>query len=286
MKSTDEEDEEEEDEEEDEKDAPEREPISSVELLENDLDSPEESAVVEEVEDSILLQQPNEILTAVIKWAVFFDINSLVELALTCKTLYGFVFDQPIWTFLSSKANDSQSASFLKNQLKFYNNDWYNFWLDYPRIRKDGLYISRIQYIRTGLSEVMTYVQPTHVVVYYRYIRFYPGQTFLICKTTDEPSKVVHRFDYGSKLKGVIEGRWVWLQNGVLRLEWKDPKQPQYMFRALMRLAFTVRGRNDRLQWVEYSSYHINNPETISSFPKDVHLKTFRFSRVRSYTPQ
>lgn len=49
---------------------------------------------------------------------------------------------------------------------------WRDTFLGAPRLRTDGLYVSRNTYIRTGLTE-WKYKNPVHVVTYFRYWRFF-----------------------------------------------------------------------------------------------------------------
>jgi hypothetical protein len=68
-----------------------------------------------------------------------------------------------------------------------------------PKLRTDGLYISRITYFRQGYEEGAVY-QPFHVVTYYRYLRFWQlPLNSAMCRlavalvTTDKPSVAIER---------------------------------------------------------------------------------------------
>ncbi|CAB4417894.1 unnamed protein product [Rhizophagus irregularis] len=45
-------------------------------------------------------------------------------------------------------------------------------YIERPRVRLDGVYISKCKYLRPGLAE-NTWIQPIHLVTYYRYIRLF-----------------------------------------------------------------------------------------------------------------
>ncbi|XP_038898881.1 F-box protein 7 isoform X2 [Benincasa hispida] len=59
-----------------------------------------------------------------------------------------------------------------------YDGSWRKMWLLRPRIRTDGLYVSRNTYIRAGIAE-WKITNPVHLVCYFRYIRFFPSGRFL-----------------------------------------------------------------------------------------------------------
>ncbi|KAF3447624.1 hypothetical protein FNV43_RR12811 [Rhamnella rubrinervis] len=59
-----------------------------------------------------------------------------------------------------------------------YEGSWRKMWLLRPRVRTDGLYVSRNTYIRAGVAEWKV-TNPVHVVCYFRYMRFFPSGRFL-----------------------------------------------------------------------------------------------------------
>ncbi|PWA75208.1 F-box protein 7 [Artemisia annua] len=59
-----------------------------------------------------------------------------------------------------------------------YDSSWRKMWLSRPRVRMDGIYVSRNTYIRAGVAEWKV-TNPVHVVCYFRYLRFYPSGRFL-----------------------------------------------------------------------------------------------------------
>ena len=66
---------------------------------------------------------------------------------------------------------------------------WRNMFLQRPRVRLDGVYVSRNTYVRTGISEWRR-EKPVHLCVYYRYLRFIKGGKF-VCRTSPYPLKQV-----------------------------------------------------------------------------------------------
>ncbi|VAH47824.1 unnamed protein product [Triticum turgidum subsp. durum] len=59
-----------------------------------------------------------------------------------------------------------------------YDSSWRKMWVQRPRIRIDGLYVSRNTYIHTGITE-WQFKKTVNVVCYYRYLRFFPTGKFL-----------------------------------------------------------------------------------------------------------
>merc|ERR1712137_467467 len=70
--------------------------------------------------------------------------------------------------------------------------NWRRLFLDKPRPRLDGVYISQNSYIRSGQTEGV-YDQPVFKVRYWRYLRFFEDGSVLSICTPTEPKKVVPR---------------------------------------------------------------------------------------------
>lgn len=72
--------------------------------------------------------------------------------------------------------------------------DWRDFFHSYPRIRFSGVYISTVNYTRSGGTSVTpsTWGSQVHIVTYYRYLRFFRDGTLVSLLTTHEPIEVVH----------------------------------------------------------------------------------------------
>ena len=61
-----------------------------------------------------------------------------------------------------------------------------------PFLRFDGFYICKILYRRQGLSETST-THPTHEVISYKYLRFYPDGSMMSLYTNHNPKKFLPR---------------------------------------------------------------------------------------------
>lgn len=88
--------------------------------------------------------------------------------------------------------------------------------LDRTHVRFDGVYVSRNSYIRTGVVEWETR-NAVHLVLFFRYMRFFPDGTFVYRTSPEIPSKVCrllqqYRPLHGTQPRrageGVFVGRW------------------------------------------------------------------------------
>ncbi|KAH9298323.1 hypothetical protein KI387_030005, partial [Taxus chinensis] len=96
----------------------------------------------------------------------------------------------------------------LKILQKEYGGSWRKMWLLRPRLRFDGLYVSRNTYIRAGITEWKT-TNPVHVVCYYRYVCFLPSGKFFY-KNSSQKLKEVAKSMHGraSKSNSFFCGRY------------------------------------------------------------------------------
>ena len=75
----------------------------------------------------------------------------------------------------------------VKSQL---NGNWRRLFLEKPRPRLDGVYISQNSYIRNGTKEG-GYDFPVYKVRYWRYLRFFSDGTCVLCCTPKPPKELV-----------------------------------------------------------------------------------------------
>ncbi|PIA47423.1 hypothetical protein AQUCO_01400234v1 [Aquilegia coerulea] len=87
-----------------------------------------------------------------------------------------------------------------------YEYSWRKMWLLRPRIRTDGLYVSRNTYIRVGVAEWKV-TNPVHLVCYYRYMRFFPSGRFLYKNSSHKVKDVAKCMNFrASKADCVFSG--------------------------------------------------------------------------------
>lgn len=68
---------------------------------------------------------------------------------------------------------------------------WRHMWINRPRIRMKGVYISKTKYLRVGETD-LNHVQPMHEIVFYRYFKFYPDFSVCCLTTSIKPPLVMH----------------------------------------------------------------------------------------------
>ena len=115
-----------------------------------------------------------------------------------------------------------------------------------PRIRFDGCYIAVISYHRRGEDHASLY-SPSHVVTFYRFLRFYASGLVQSLLTVEAPPSIVKRLNAHMRLKGLTFGRWRLRGETVELWGLEDPNidedKRRYSFRMTLRLRSTTRGR-------------------------------------------
>ncbi|KAF7559313.1 hypothetical protein G7046_g4844 [Stylonectria norvegica] len=190
---------------------------------------------------------------------------------------------------------------------------WRALFRSRPRIRFNGVYISTVNYVRTGQASTMqaTWGQPIHIVTYYRYLRFLRDGGVISLLSTAEPAAVVHHLTRAdlelhrgrahahlpSAVMGqALKGRWRLSSGADDEEEEEDGHQreegdvlietegivPKYTYRMDMSLRSAGKGtRNNKLVW---KGFYLYNKETDDwgefGLKND---KPFLFSRVKSY---
>ena len=107
---------------------------------------------------------------------------------------YRFATDIHGWPAFKSTVQNHDSPVNLLPKFPADAN-WREIFHDEPRIRFTGVYISTVNYTRPGQPSPtsMTWgTNPTHIVTYYRYLRFFRDGSLISLLTTHEPADVVH----------------------------------------------------------------------------------------------
>lgn len=141
-----------------------------------------------------------------------------------------------------------------------YNGSWKKMWLLRPRVRTDGLYVSRNTYIRPGVAE-WKITKPVHIVCYFRYLRFYPSGRFLY-KNSSLKIKDVAKFMNLRSLKGdsVFSGHYT-LSEDKVEAAFLYPGLRPTVWRIRLRLRGTVAGANNRMDLLALVTSGINDNE-------------------------
>ncbi|KKA26196.1 hypothetical protein TD95_000074 [Thielaviopsis punctulata] len=208
-------------------------------------------------------------------------------------------------------------AALLKH--KPYNGSWRQLFRLRPRLRFNGCYISRVNYLRDGQAapNQKTWHSTVHVVTYFRYLRFLRDGTVYSLLTTDEPTDIVplltcamlrDRNQAHPMLANLLCGRWrmadplaaeparrfaddvtVAMAGGKMPFEVDgdvvvetDGIVPKYKY--LLQLAVRPSGKrsvNNKIVWNGFWSHH-TEIDRWSAFPLK-NEKPYIFSRVKAF---
>ncbi|KAJ4950976.1 hypothetical protein NE237_027808 [Protea cynaroides] len=141
-----------------------------------------------------------------------------------------------------------------------YEGSWRKMWILRPRVRTDGLYVSRNTYIRTGVAEWKVH-NPVHLVCYFRYIRFFPSGRFLYKNSSQKVKDVVKCMNFrASKAENVFSGRYT-LSDDKVEAAVLYPGLRPTVLRIRLRLRGTTAGANNRMDLLSLVTSGVNDNE-------------------------
>lgn len=141
-----------------------------------------------------------------------------------------------------------------------YDGSWRKMWLLRPRIRTDGLYVSRNTYIRAGVAE-WKITNPVHLVCYFRYIRFFPSGRFLYKNSSQKIKDVAKCMNFrASKADCIFGGHYTFSDDKVEAAVLYPGARPTVL-RIRMRLRGTTTGANNRMDLLTLVTCGMNNNE-------------------------
>jgi len=211
-----------------------------------------------------LLTLPDEILHKILRSV---DAVGLGSCQCTCRVLRAAAQEASLWRSHCLQA--WQTSGLESNHAlvaSSYGGDWRRMFLERPRLRTDGVYVSRNSYIHKGVTEWETR-NSVHLVCYYRYLRFFGNGTFLYKTTPATVAKVAPmllRRPEGSRrgqthgAESVTEGRWK-SRGASVFTAFRHDGTANIEIRSQMRVRSRVPAGNDRLDVVKLVSYsHLN----------------------------
>ncbi|KAJ3375643.1 hypothetical protein GGF31_002846 [Allomyces arbusculus] len=223
---------------------------------------------------------PAELLARAFKFAIGADTNAFFALSLVCKKFCLVAREPTIWKHLCFRHYPPEKV--LADAAA--KEDWLQYFIREPRIRFDGVYISRCMYVRQGISE-FGFNNPVHLVEYFRYLRFFRDGRVLSYMTTSEPRDIVKQFteSHLESRKGFMMGTYV--QNGaVVDLTLTDKRRAHNTFTKTVQIKGSKRGKHNRLHWVHYSFTTINHHAEQEIVELDLtEFRPYVFSKVKSY---
>uniref|UniRef100_A0A8D9BMC6 F-box only protein 9 n=1 Tax=Cacopsylla melanoneura TaxID=428564 RepID=A0A8D9BMC6_9HEMI len=132
---------------------------------------------------------PMEIVIYILRWVMsaHHDARSLDMCAAVCRGLYICARDPGIWRAACIRTWGLECSNLTASAPS-----WRQLFLEQPRLETTGCYISKTSYLRHGDNSFQDRThRPWHVVTYFRYLRFFPGNLALLLTTADPPSSVV-----------------------------------------------------------------------------------------------
>ncbi|KAG8378264.1 hypothetical protein BUALT_Bualt08G0119500 [Buddleja alternifolia] len=145
-----------------------------------------------------------------------------------------------------------------------YDGSWRKMWLLRPRLRTDGLYVSRNTYIRAGVAE-WKISNPVYIVCYFRYMRFYPSGRFLYKNTSQKVKDVVKYMNFRSAKTDCVFGGQYTLSEDKVEAALLYPGMRPTVLRIRLRLRGTTIGANNRMDLLALVTSGVNDAEASGS---------------------
>ncbi|KAM5163136.1 F-box only protein 9 isoform 2-T2 [Mantella aurantiaca] len=260
-----------------------------------------------DVTQTHISELPMEVLMYVFRWVVSseLDLRSLEQLSLVCKGFYICARDPEIWRLACLKVWGRNCVKLLPYIT------WRQMFLERPRVRFDGVYISKTTYIRQGEQSLDGFYRAWHQVEYYRYMRFFPDGHIIMLTTPEEPQTIVPRLrTKNARIDAVLVGHYRLSQDtdnqtkvfAVVTTK-KEEKPTEYQkyryfrrapvqetdhsFHVGLQLCSSGRHKFNKLVWIHHSchiTYKSTGETAVTSFDIDKMYTPLFFARVKSYT--
>ncbi|CAH2248696.1 F-box only 9 isoform X1 [Pelobates cultripes] len=250
---------------------------------------------------------PMEVLMYIFRWVVSsdLDLRSLEQLSLVCKGFYICARDPEIWRRACLKIWGRSCVKLVPYTT------WRQMFLERPRVRFDGVYISKTTYIRQGEQSLDGFYRAWHQVEYYRYIRFFSDGYIMMLTTPEEPQAIVPRLrTKNARADAVLFGHYRLSQEtdnqtkvfAVITSK-KEEKQTEYQryryfrrspvqetdhsFHLGLQICSSGRHKFNKIVWIHHSchiTYKSTGETAVTAFDIDKMYTPLFFARVKSYT--
>ncbi|SCV67584.1 BQ2448_5195 [Microbotryum intermedium] len=186
------------------------------------------------------------------------DVEALERFARTCRLARILTLEAGLWRDLCRRVyvDPYQTQEEASQIVAQHGMDWRRSFIEHPRLRFDGAFISVVTYLRRG--ENSSWYSPTHLITFYRYLRFYPNGLVLSLLTVDPPAAVVRTLNPALRTKGLTFGRWELRGDHVNLWDCIDPSVEEasrkYSFTMELKLRSTYRGRMNKLDMISLAT--------------------------------
>ncbi|XP_030830778.1 F-box only protein 9 isoform X3 [Strongylocentrotus purpuratus] len=247
---------------------------------------------------------PVEILLCIFRWVVTsnLDLRSLEQLSKVSRGFYVCCRDSEIWRKACVRMWGKMSY-LMKEYVS-----WRDMYIHRAHPHFNGIYISRVTYIRQGEPSMDPFYKPWHVVEYHRFLRFFQDGTIMMASSSEDPQSIVSKMHKNYNLPGRMIGQFC-IDGDILTAVLKKDKVQKELDtgRRYMRhrnakenlpdseqtfeleVAVTSFGRkpNMKLEWKRYAChtrYRSTGNENTTEFDMSRQFCPYYFSRVKSYT--
>ncbi|CAL8359933.1 unnamed protein product [Boreogadus saida] len=248
---------------------------------------------------------PPEVLMYIFRWVVSSDLDmrTLEQLSLVCRGFYICARDSDLWRSACLRVWGRTALAPFQS--------WREMFLERPRVRFDGVYISKVSYVRQGEESLDGFYRAWHQVAYYRYLRFFPDGKVGMLTTPEDPLTVIPRLrSKNTRVESVMLGYYRLSQetdnetkvfvvvskkkeervaevqrNRFCRRNPAPAPEAEHSFHVGLKIASG--GRHNKLSWIHHSchiTYRPTGETVISVFELDKMYAPFLFARVKSYT--
>uniref|UniRef100_A0A7N6A601 F-box only protein n=1 Tax=Anabas testudineus TaxID=64144 RepID=A0A7N6A601_ANATE len=258
---------------------------------------------------------PREILMYIFRWVVSSDLDmrALEQLSLVCRGFYICARDPEIWRSACLRVWGRNCTKLVPFK------SWREMFLQRPRVRFDGVYISKTSYIRQGEESLDGFYRAWHHVEYYRYLRFFPDGHVIMLTTPEDPLCVVPRLPrmenadnqkHSNTMDSVLLGHFRLSQETdnqtkvfAVVCKKKEEKatefqrnrfcrrnpapEAEHSFHVGLHLSSGGRQNVSKLVWIHHSchiTYKLTGETVVTAFDLDRMYTPFFFARVKSYT--
>ncbi|XP_050932454.1 F-box only protein 9 isoform X1 [Lates calcarifer] len=250
---------------------------------------------------------PREILMYIFRWVVSSDLDmrALEQLSLVCRGFYICARDPEIWRSACLRVWGRNCTKLVPFK------SWREMFLQRPRVRFDGVYISKTSYIRQGEESLDGFYRAWHHVEYYRYLRFFPDGHVIMLTTPEDPLSVVPRLrTRNTRMDSVLLGHFRLSQETdnqtkvfAVVCKKKEEKaaefqrnrfcrrnpapEAEHSFHVGLHLSSGGRQSFSKLVWIHHSchiTYKLTGETVVTAFELDRMYTPFFFARVKSYT--
>ncbi|KYO47162.1 F-box only protein 9 isoform B [Alligator mississippiensis] len=246
---------------------------------------------------------PMEVLMYIFRWVVSsdLDLRSLEQLSLVCRGFYICARDPEIWRQACLKVWGRSC-----NKLVPYSS-WREMFLERPRVRFDGVYISKTTYIRQGEQSLDGFYRAWHQVEYYRYMRFFPDGQVMMLTTPEDPQSIVPRLrTKNTRTDAILFGHYRLSQDTdnqtkvfavIMKKKEEKPidyhkyryfrrvpvQETDHSFHVGLQLCSSGRQRFNKLVWIHHSchiTYRSTGETAVTTFDIDKMYTPLFFARM------